>query len=199
MLDDIPATAASLTAWPGDPMAPLLDDHAMARAVLDSMEIASRHEHVGAPLKAGFWRSVTHFFDDYFDGVHHPKEEELLVPILRRAGFAAPHSAVARMQQDHEQMLPFRQHLRCAIAERDPAGLRATVRAFTQLHRRHMVLEESHVFPMARAVLGTVAQCDLLAAFMALDRDSAATRRTHARELVRTILASAQVAEQEGS
>ncbi len=188
MLGEINPTIAR-AAWPNDPMAPLLDDHAMARAVLEAMENGASREQVGAPVQVRLWQQVESFFDDYFDAVHHPKEEELLVPMLHRAGFAAPHSPVARMQQEHEQMLPYRQHLACAVRQRDPGALRATVRAFTHLHRRHMALEELQVFPMARAMLGSVSQRDLHLAFLALDRDAAAARRSHARALVTSILA----------
>lgn len=170
-----------------DAMAPLLDDHALARAVLTAMERVARRAQVGTPLDTGFWTKVTAFFDDYFDAVHHPKEELLLLPMLQNAGFAAPHSPVSRMCQEHEQMLPYRQHLHFAIAHRDPAALRATVHAFTLLHRRHMTLEEAHVFPMARAVLGSVTQHDLLRAFESLDRGGAARERDRARDLVSEI------------
>lgn len=194
--DRIPAAARAT--WPNDPMAPLLDDHAMARAVLDAMDAGAGRERIGAGLNVRLWHNVASFFEDYFDGVHHPKEEDLLVPMLERAGFAAPQSPVMRMRQEHEQMQPYRQHLHLAVAQRDPAALRATVRAFTGLHRRHMALEEQHVFPMARAVLGSVTQSDLRSAFQALDRDSAALRRRHARELVTTILAMVEPGEGAG-
>ena len=187
MLDHPVRTAAVRTKWSADPMAPLLDDHAMARAVLDAMEAAAMRERLGTPLRVELWRMVATFFDDYFDGIHHPKEEELLLPLLGRAGFAGKGSPAMRMAQDHERMHPYRQHLQFAVTQRDPAALRTTVRAFTNLHRRHLLLEEAHVFPMARAVLGSVAQLDLLAAFHALDLEGAALRRSHARELVSAI------------
>lgn len=195
MLDD-PRGVARRPIWADDPMAPLLDDHAMARAVLEAMEVAAVRERVGTPLHTELWRLVGTFFDDYFDGVHHPKEDDLLLPLLRGVGFAGPMSPAVRMQQEHEQMQPYRQHLHFAVAQRDPGALRATVRAFVALHRRHMALEELHVFPMARAVLAAVAQRELRFAFEALDRDTAKVQRAHARALVGSIVAMVAAAGQ---
>ncbi|MGE3171756.1 MAG: hemerythrin domain-containing protein [Planctomycetota bacterium] len=187
MLDDPDSTTGYRPDARHDPLRPLLDDHTLARTVLGAMEAAALRERVGHPVDVSTWHRVLAFFDDYFDGVHHPKEDELLLPLLHRAGFAAPGSAAARMQQEHERMAPFREHLRHAVDARAPSELRATVQAFVSLHRRHMALEEQHVFPMVRAVFATVTQHELQAAFEALDHVMRPCRE-HAHRLVTAIL-----------
>ena len=78
-------------------LAPLLEDHALARRVLDAMEVAAIRIENGVPIDFGFWRLVLLFFDEYFDQIHHPIEEELLLPLLYREGFGRPHTAAAQM------------------------------------------------------------------------------------------------------
>lgn len=194
MQHDLRTPAVPLT---HDPLAPLVEDHDLARAVLAAMERAAMRLEVGSPLNVALWRLVLQFFDDYFDGVHHPREDDLLLPLLDSAGFVAAHTAPSRMQQEHGLMSPYRVHLAQAVERRSIAELRSTVRAFVTMHRRHMDMEERHVFPIARAMLSSAERADLRDRFAALERGPAKQLRREAERLLGEIQFMVEQDEQE--
>ncbi len=193
---DHPETAAENASF-HDLLHELLQDHAMVRAALAAMEGAARQERAGEPIQRAFWLAVLDFFAGYYDRVHHPKEDGLLLPILASSGFDVPGSAVRIMMQEHDRMQPYREHLANAIELGSATDLRATVQAFVALHRQHMQLEEQHVFPMVRSVLPASVQQELTAALLAFDAAHADERR-RAQALVDAITRQAAAVQRRG-
>lgn len=164
---------------PNDPLAPLLEDHAIARRALDAIEsMAARPGHFGADGGTQpSWRLALAFFDEYFDRVHHPKEEYLLLPLLAGSNYTGTHDAPAQMRREHELLAPARQELRRAVERGPAADLHEVARDFVRLHREHMAFEERQVFPMARAVLDSATQEELRQGLLAMDGERARARR----------------------
>ncbi len=117
----------------------------------------------------------------YFDiaGPHHHEDEERHVfPPLRQHADALVRDAVAQLQADHVEMHAQWQRLRAVLlAWRDEpapppigASVRELVRDFVAAYERHIVLEESVVYPAARPLFDA-------AALQAAGQEMAARRR----------------------
>ncbi|MDO9285880.1 MAG: hemerythrin domain-containing protein [Aquabacterium sp.] len=95
---------------------------------------------------------------------HHANEETLVFPVLVRKGDKALIEHVLRLQQDHgwleEDWLELEPQLQ-AVAQGyswyELDGLRAGVGVFTALYQEHIALEESMIYPAARAQMAAEA------------------------------------------
>ena len=104
-------------------------------------------------------RSVVDFFSQA-GRQHHADEEKLVFPLLVGRGNAELDAQVERLQQDHgwieENWLELMSQLR-PVAEGfttyDADLLRQVSDVFTALLREHIELEETSVYPAARATL----------------------------------------------
>ena len=170
-----------------DLLAPLLADHELARKVLDAMVSKVHQPDRAQAFDLLFWRAVLRFFGDYFDAIHHPVEEQILVPLLSKQGYAQPHLATDQMVREHQRMLPCRRHLQNAVHVQSEPRISASVRTFVNMHRAHMDLEERHVFPIARAVLNAVDQQDFRDGLAALERTDVRQARMRAEQIAGTI------------
>jgi hemerythrin-like domain-containing protein len=104
----------------------------------------------------------------FFDGTaraHHEEEERLVFPPLRSGGDADLIQQVQRLQQDHGWLEEDWRELRpqlSALAEGytgfDTAALRQMATVFSTLYLEHIVLEESLIYPAAKARLASAAQ-----------------------------------------
>lgn len=108
---------------------------------------------------------------------HHEDEERHLFPALVSAGDAATVQTVLRLQQDHdwleEDWMELSPHLDAVAGGQtwyDLDVLREGAEVFTALLHDHMALEESIVYPQARARLGLGERTDM-------GREMAARRR----------------------
>lgn len=91
---------------------------------------------------------------------HHADEETLIFPALIRKGDAALIQHVLRLQQDHGwleedwlELAPQLQAVAQGYSWYELDGLRAAVVVFTELYQDHIALEESLIYPEAKAVL----------------------------------------------
>lgn len=100
----------------------------------------------------------------YFDTAavhHHDDEERNLFPLLEQAGAAGACDLVEALTLEHDELALLWRHLRAQLQQIE-AGAATTLdaaltRRFVSLNRRHIEFENSHVLPLARQVLGTVA------------------------------------------
>ena len=102
---------------------------------------------------------IVTFFSTTVRG-HHEDEERHVFPRLAAGGDPAVVSAVLRLQQDHdwleEDWMEIEPHLAAVASGRpgyDRDVLRDIAAAFTSLLHEHIALEESLVYPQARAAL----------------------------------------------
>lgn len=109
--------------------------------------------------------------------LHHEDEERHVFPALLAHGQPDLVQAVLRLQQDHGwleedwlELAPQMQALATGYGVVDPDLLRAGAEVFEALYRDHIDLEESHIYPEARAALGRPAR-------EAMGRDMALRRR----------------------
>ena len=109
-------------------------------------------------------RAVEAFFSETSQG-HHAEEEAKVFPALLASGDEALVATVRMLQQDHgwieEDWLALAPQLR-AIASGynwyDPAELHHGIEVFLELCREHIQLEESIIYPEAKALAAKLAR-----------------------------------------
>jgi len=113
---------------------------------------------------------------------HHQDEEQHVFPSLVQAGDPATVQTVLRLQQDHvwieEDWMELSGHIdaiACGQSWYDVDVLREGASIFTALMHDHIALEESMIYPQARALIGTAQR-------QAMGREMAARRRAERRK-----------------
>ncbi|MEP6503288.1 MAG: hemerythrin domain-containing protein [Betaproteobacteria bacterium] len=108
---------------------------------------------------------------------HHEDEERHVFPALEAAGDAATRHAIECLRQDHfwlatdwAELSPLVDAIACGQSCCDVEALRQGAEVFGQLCRDHIALEESLIYPQARANMAA----DVRAA---MDSEMAARRR----------------------
>lgn len=126
-------------------------------------------DHVAAQGHDEASRSAARDVLRYFDLAaphHHEDEERHVFPALLARGDAALAADVARLRADHVRMTALWQALRprlqawaeATASRADDAALRPAAEAFRAAYAEHLVLEDTRVFPAARAVVDAHAQ-----------------------------------------
>lgn len=125
-------------------------------------------------------RAQAHEIERFFSGtarLHHEDEERHVFPALVAGGRPEVVQAVLRLQQDHGwleedwlALAPQLQALAAGYGGVDPDLLREGAEVFEALYRDHIALEESFIYPRARAALGSGARAEM-------GREMAARRR----------------------
>lgn len=126
-------------------------------ALLNHLDANGVDEHA-----RGESRSIEAFFSDTSQS-HHRDEETKVFPNLLATGDDTLVSTIRLLQQDHgwieEDWIELAPQLR-AIASGyswyDPAELRHAIEIFVELCREHLMLEESVIYPQARALAATL-------------------------------------------
>lgn len=125
---------------------------------------------------------VRHFSTTSRD--HHLDEERHVFPTLLVTGDAETVQAVLRLQQDHAwleedwvELSPLLDAIAGGQSWVDIDILREGVEVFTALSHEHIALEESLIYPQARAQLGPAARATMGREMLKRRRDAAAARR----------------------
>ena len=161
----------------------VLDDcHRQTLAAIADLEtIVSRLEadSVDAPTRTLAADVVRHFSTTARQ--HHEDEELHVFPKLATDGDAAMKQAILRLQEDHHwieedwmELLPHLDAVACGQTWYDVALLREGAEIFAALSRDHIALEESCLYPEARARMGAAEE-------LAMGREMAARRRATRR------------------
>jgi len=114
---------------------------------------------------------------------HHEDEERHVFPALVARGDPAVVKAVLRLQQDHdwleEDWFELAPQVQAVAAGRayDLDAMREGVAALTALHRDHIELEESFIYPQARARMPSEARSEMGREMAARHRAERAARR----------------------
>jgi hemerythrin-like domain-containing protein len=102
-------------------------------------------------------RDVMRYFD-IAAPAHHEDEEQHVFPLVRATGDDELIDAITQLQADHQAMLAAWRPLRALLDGVAQAGtapdlhaLEAAAQAFASLYDEHIALEDSVIFPAARA------------------------------------------------
>jgi hemerythrin-like domain-containing protein len=151
------------------------DEHEVLAAMLHSMRLLLEHQRgrAGGPDFA-LLRAMLFYVDEFPNRLHHPKEEALLFPRVRRA---CPEIAevLDELGEDHEQGARSLHHLAHALTAYEMLGedrretFEQALQRYTTFYLRHMELEERVVL---RAAIENLSDAD----WAALDEAFASNR-----------------------
>ena len=135
------------------------EEHQALSAMLRSMVmLVAQHRRSGTPLDFGVLRAMLFYVDEFPERLHHPKESQLLFPLLRRR---CPEigAVLDRLDRDHgegEKAIRDLEHALLAfevIGAPRAAVFEHALQRYVDDYLSHMALEESQVLPAAERVL----------------------------------------------
>lgn len=136
----------------------LIDEHRGFSRMLDVLDAVAARLERGADVPAPMLVDVLEFFERFTDR-HHDREETLLFPLLARHGIGPDQTVVAALMSQHEAGRVYgskmTQELR-RLREGDvsaSAALAADARAYTELIREHIRIEDEYFYKLADQVL----------------------------------------------
>jgi hemerythrin-like domain-containing protein len=159
----------------------LRQEHRRIEQMLAALDaVADTLERSGtAPV---FAADLLDFFEQYADVGHHEKEERFLFPALARHG-VGPEGMIEAMEHQHEigrvHVRDMRRHLdRARRGDRDAAAAFVTsARAFVELLRVHIQIEDDDLYPLAGRLFGLEEDRELTRQFAAADGSRDALER----------------------
>jgi hemerythrin-like domain-containing protein len=152
------------------------EEHQALSAMLRSLSmlVTQAHREGHAP-DFEVLRAMLFYVDEFPERLHHPKETELLFPLLLKR---CPELAevIARLEQDHaqgESCIRALQHALLAyemMGEPRREAFETQLNHYTRFYLKHMSMEETRILPMAERAL-SAADWQLLDAAFATNRD----------------------------
>lgn len=149
------------------------DEHLALAAMLRSMGLLVRQQHAdGRAPDFGLLRAMLFYVDEFPERLHHPKESELLFPLLRdRCPELRP--VLDRLDSDHERgerAIRTLEHAMLAyevLGEPRRAAFEQALGQYVDRYLEHMAVEEQQVLPAAQRTLTQDEWATLDAAFAA--------------------------------
>lgn len=135
------------------------EEHQALSAMLRSMPMmVAQHRRNGTPLDFGVLRAMLFYVDEFPERLHHPKESQLLFPLLRRR---CPEigAVLDRLDRDHgegERAIRELEHALLAfevLGTSRAAAFEQALQRYVDDYLSHMALEESQVLPVAERIL----------------------------------------------
>ena len=147
------------------------DEHQALSAMLRSLSLlTSARHHAGVLPEFDVLRAMLFYVDEFPEKRHHPKESELLFPLVRhRCPELAP--VLDRLDDDHrsgEQAIRELEHRLLAfevMGEARRAPFEEALARYVSGYLQHMVVEETQVLPAALQKLTEADWAQLDAAF----------------------------------
>jgi hemerythrin-like domain-containing protein len=149
------------------------DEHQALAAMLRSLSMLLAHARRHAALpNFDVLRAMLFYIDEFPERLHHPKESELLFPVLRQR---APHlgAVLDKLDADHAKGELAIRGLEHALLAYEVMGasrrdtFEAAVQQYIGFYLEHMAVEEQELLPTARAVFTAEDWAALDAAFEA--------------------------------
>lgn len=133
---------------------------------------------------------LAHFarvFQDFADGIHHEKEENILLPMLTRGGATWNHGVLAEVRREHRQERYLIEVL-CHASQRvgawtkeDRRRIASTAIELVEFQREHLKKENEGLFPEVPRLLDSAALRQLQAELQRFD--ATPRRQQQLREL----------------
>jgi hemerythrin-like domain-containing protein len=183
----IPPTGSRF-AWM-HPIDLLLAEHMRAGQMLELLEQSVAAADAGEPICRTDVQELARFFRVLVVSMHQARETELLIPLMRAHG-VDDEALFAAVASEHEQEHALLLAVERAAAEQGDAELAKAAYAYADHAACHMYIEETMLFPAARAKLPRDTARELAGRFKAFDR---AMQRITDHEALRS--AAQQIAE----
>jgi hemerythrin-like domain-containing protein len=136
----------------------LMDEHRGFSSMLDVLDAVADRLERGADVPIPMLEDVLDFFESFTDR-HHDKEEEMLFPLLAKHGIGPDQTVVSVLMSQHEAGRVYGKKMRNELKrlqQGDPsaaAALAADARAYTELIREHIRIEDEYFYKLADQVL----------------------------------------------
>ena len=128
-------------------------EHQAILALLDAVDAEVGRLMAGGRLRPAFWRRVAEFTEEFIDGCHHGKEEQLLFPCLIQCGIPASGGPLSVMEREHVAGREMMQAIVRASVRGDGALLCEVARRYVRFKRDHIEKEDNVLFEIARQAL----------------------------------------------
>jgi hemerythrin-like domain-containing protein len=142
----------------------LEEEHALIESVTGALDaFVGSFERFGNVNLHELIRFLT-FLRGYADGLHHEREETVLLPTLALAGFPLESGPLAHIRDQHREEGRLVLDIAKAACAPVPWGppqivrIATTAHALTDFERSHMAKERELLFPVARKELGAHAK-----------------------------------------
>ncbi len=147
-----------------DLFARLEQEHALIESVAGALErFAQSVEKDGSVNLHELIRFLT-FLRGYADGLHHEREETVLLPTLSLSGFPLDNGPLGHIRDQHREEARLLLDIAKAACAPEPwsspqvARIASAARALTTFERSHMAKERELLFPVARKELAAHAE-----------------------------------------
>jgi len=147
-----------------DLFARLKEEHALIESVTGALDtFVQSFENGGSVNLHELIRFLT-FLRGYADGLHHGREETVLLPTLALAGFPLESGALAHVRDQHQEEARLLLDIAKAACAPEPWGppqiarVASAAHAFTDFERSHMAKERELLFPFAQKELAAHAE-----------------------------------------
>ncbi len=134
-------------------------EHRVLLSIARLLEAEALKTERGEPPNVDLVSSIVEYLRDYPCKHHHPKEESLLFPALKRRAEGV--EAIARLEREHadeDRLIHALDASAASLAstggtEPGKAKFAAAAKSYAQFLEGHVGEEERHVFPLAERVL----------------------------------------------
>ena len=137
----------------------LESEHKLVREVADAADLECEHELATGQCRIDLVEDILGFFRYFNDGLHDPKEEDLLFARCRKRGMTNDDEPLEQMECEHEWCRAELDALERGlhgldIRDRDAVlSMADRLHAYTNMIRTHMEVEETVFFDMAQHYL----------------------------------------------
>ena len=137
----------------------LMDEHRLIEHVLTALQTAANRLSQGAEMSPAFFLDAALFIENFADGCHHDKEEELLFVAMSESGIPTEGGPIGVMLSEHAQGRAFTHEMKAAAQkwEAGNSSARAAVAqnalGYVSLLRVHIHKEDNILFPMANRII----------------------------------------------
>jgi hemerythrin-like domain-containing protein len=134
-------------------------EHEAVLEVLDAAEREARRMEETGEARLDVLHDLLEFFRHFNDGIHDPKEEELLFARCVKRGMGEDVGQFGRLMKDHDETRGRVNELRDAYRSvRDgkgetPAGFAQRLHDYDELIRAHIEIEDDEFFDLAQGYL----------------------------------------------
>jgi hemerythrin-like domain-containing protein len=155
----------------------LITEHQIISRVADALEAYAQRILGDGPVDPADLGHFADLFVDFAEGIHHDKEENILLPALSRHGSSWNSGVLKAVRRDHRQEAYLIDVLRQAgeragsWSNEDRRHIVATALALVEFQRRHHALESAELFPLALARLNERDLLELKEALAKFDRE----------------------------
>jgi hemerythrin-like domain-containing protein len=154
-----------------DLFARLEQEHALIASVTGALDTFVQSFEKGGSVNLHELIRFLTFLRGYADGLHHGREETVLLPTLSRAGFPLESGPLGHIRDQHQEEARLLLDIAKAACAPEPWGppqiarIASAAHALTDFERSHMAKERELLFPVAKKELA--AHAEALTAAMA--------------------------------